>query len=314
MEQNRVNPYMGIADVAQAEQILTRFRNENRDDYEAIQDLLNELLNALFASKSQLCGDADDFHNFSVSISKISNDNRSAYSIVKEGLKIHNVNTDLLADALLYGSSCGEKEECQTWYTTLQSIDKSRWTWRAFTFSIDYLLDIQGSTPENNFSTDDILTLAKAYQTTKPDKEDAWLATYNIYRRTNQQDKALAVLEEAINKFDYCPKCCLRYADAMIEYGKYKEALPVINKMLRHPMTTEAVNTSYMFFLDGQCKLALLWGSPDFEKGIIDEDKVNSIYKSFRLARDSEGISESVERRIDAYINRLSIETDVPFE
>lgn len=314
MENNRVNPFAGIADVEQAEQILSNFRKENLDDLEAAQQLLKNLVTALLTAKSQLCGDADDFHNFAVSISKISNDNRGAYSIVKEGLKIHNVNTDLLADALMYGYSCGEKEECETWYAALQNVDKSRWTWRAFTFSINYLLEIQGSSPAQNFSTDVILALAQEYKSIKPDKEDAWIAEHNIYRRTNQHEKAIAVLEEAIKKFRFCPKCWLRYADIMMDYGEYEKVLPIIKKMLKNPNTTESINTSYMYFLDGQCKLAMLMDTPEFEKGTIDEAKVTSIYRSFQLARDSEGIREDIERRINGYINRLSIETGIPFD
>lgn len=57
-----------------------------------------------------------------------------------------------------------------------------------------------------------------------------------------------------------------------------------------------------------------VYGNVNYTGWLIDENKVRSIYRSFRLARDAEGLREDIERRIDGYINRLSIETDIPFE
>lgn len=47
----------------------------------------------------------------------------------------------------------------------------------------------------------------------KPYEEDAWLCEYEIYDGTNQREKGIKVLEEAISKFSLCPRCWLRYAD-----------------------------------------------------------------------------------------------------
>ena len=135
------NAFSGLRDVGQAYDILNRYRRENSEKTEEIERLLNDLLDALFSCQDSLTGGADDFHNFTVSISKISNDNRSALQIAEEGLKLHGDNTDLLADAILYGRNCGEREECANWYNKLLTIDKTAWTWRAFSFSIDFLLD-----------------------------------------------------------------------------------------------------------------------------------------------------------------------------
>ncbi len=192
-------------------------------------EMLSDLLDALLASNAELCGGADDFHNLAVTISKIANDNKNAYAIIKEGLKIHEVDTDLLADALLYGYNAGAKEECEHWYCVLVSVDKSRWTWRAFSFTISYLLNLYASEEKSGFAISDILNLAAEYQRYRPDEEDAWISLYRVYNETNQQQKGIEVLEEAIKRFCFCPKCWLRYADTMVDYGDYEKAAPVIN-------------------------------------------------------------------------------------
>lgn len=307
------NPFIGITDVGQAEHILNKFRMENPNEQDALLKMLSDLLDALLASGAELCGEADDFHNFAVTISKVTNDNKNAYAIIREGLKIHNIHTDLLADALLYGYNAGAKEECRQWYDVLLTVDKSRWTWRAFSFTITYLLNLYASAENNICSIDEILNLAMQYQQYRPDTEDAWISLYRIYDAINQRKNGIAVLEDAINQFRFCPKSWLRYADAMIDYGEYEKATPVIQKMLRNPNTSEYINASYMYFMDGQCKMAELMAQEDYSSGNIDANAVESVYRSFRLARKAKGLRESTNQRIEEYVDRLVIDTGIEF-
>lgn len=314
MEQEQRNPFLGINDVGQAEKLFDEYRIKYPKDTDGQLRVLSELLDALFATEDQITGEADDFHNFAVTVSRVANDNKDAYAVVREGLKIHDINTDLLADALMYGANAGEKADCEKWYEVLQRVDKSKWTWRAFSFTITYLLNLYASSESGGTTIDDILSLAKEYQKNLPDDESAWISLYRIYDRTNQRAKGVEVLEDAIKKFQSCPKCWLRYADAMLDDGFYKKAEPVIKKMLRDPNTTEHVNTSYMYFLDGKCKMAKLMDSDDYWDGEVDEKEVKKIYRSFALARKLEGLRENVNQRIEEYVNRLSFETGVPYE
>lgn len=314
MKQKEQNPFWGIVDVGQAEHTFNLFRINNKDNRDAQLRVMSDLLDALLGADEPLIGDSDDFHNFAVSVSKVANDNKSAYAIVREGLKIHNVNSDLLADALMYGANAGEKEECEKWYNVLLGVDKACWTWRAFSFTITYLMDIYASSENSVATIDEILALAEGYQKCLPDCEDAWISLYRVYDRTNQRTKGIEVLEEAIAKFRFCPKCWLRYADIMVDDGKYEKAEPIIKKMLRNPITTEHINTSYMHFLDGQCKMARLMDSDAYEMGEINEADVMRIYRSFRLARKAQGLRENVDQRIEEYIDRLVVETGIEYE
>lgn len=314
MEKNEKNPFSNMIDVGQAEHIFNQFRITNPNDPDAQLEMLSDLLEALLNAAEPLIGDADDFHNFAVTVSKVANDNKGAYEIVREGLKIHRINTDLLADALMYGVNAGEGEECRSWYKTLMEVDKSCWTWRAFSFTITYLSDVYASNADNLATINDIIALAKEYQKWLPDREDAWIALHRVYERFNQRAEGIAVLQEAIDKFRFCPKCWLRYADLMIDNGDYEEAAPIIKKMLRNPNSTEHINTSYMYFLDGQCKMAKLMDSDDYELGKVNKEDVIKVYRSFRLARKSQGLRESINQRIEEYIDRLTIETEIPYE
>lgn len=312
MENEHNNIFIGIADVGQAETILNQYRRDYPHDASGTESLLNDLLDALDAA-DQLIGDANDFHNFAVSISKVINDNQKATDIVQAGLKIHPMNADLLADAIKYGYSCGEKEKCKEWYHTLNTIDKSRWTWRAFSFCIDYLLAEWTSSNQNDYTIEDILKVAKDYQNMIPDEEDAWLCEFEIYDGTNQREKGIKILEEAIAKFRFCPRCWLRYADIMMDRGEYEIAEPIIRKMLKNPKTSEKINASYMHFLDSQCKLEKLYASDAYEDGEVDEKAVWIVYRAFRKALSASGLRENIKAQINEYIVELSDETGIEF-
>lgn len=306
------NVFAGITDVGQAEDLLNRYQRDTPNDFDGTEKMLNDLLAALLVPDVQLTGSADNFHNFAVSISKISSDNRDALAIVCEGLKIHPTNTDLLADAIRYGYNCGEKEKCAYWFKTLQNIDKSKWTWRAFSFSIDYLLG-EYTSSESGVTQEYILQLAKCYQEYKPDEEDAWVSEYEIYENSNMHQKGIAVLEQALEMFRTCPKCWLRYADIMMDYGEYEKAEPIIKKLRKYPKSGESINISYLFSLDGQCKMGKLMDMEGYEDGQIDKYEVLKIYKTFQLALSSPGLRDSTKQQINEYITRLEMETEVQY-
>ena len=87
MENENRNPFMGMVDVGQAELILNRFMRDHPQNARETEELLDTLLEAL-ATAEQLVGDSDDFHNFSVSISRVTSDNQKTLGIVKAGLNI----------------------------------------------------------------------------------------------------------------------------------------------------------------------------------------------------------------------------------
>lgn len=312
MDSKEKNIFIGISDVGQAESIFNQYKRDYPQDLSGAETLLDDLIGALYETE-QLVGDPEDFHNFAVSISKTTNDNLKANYIIKKGLLIHPLDTDLLADAIKYGYSCGEKENCKKWYNTLLTIDQARWSWRAFSFSIEYLLEEWTSDKQNGYTIEDILKLAKIYQCMKPDEEDAWYSEYEIYAGTNQRDKSIKILENAIEKFRFCPRCWLRYADIMIDNGEYEKAEPIISKMRKNPKTRERINNSYMHFLDAQCKISRLYASDEYENGDIDKDAVWIIFKAFRKALLSSGLRENIKTQIDEYIVELSNESGIEF-
>ena len=302
----------GLSDVGQAEEILNRAQRDNRNNSDIIEELAQRLLDDLFKDNKSLTGNGDEFHNFAVSISKVIGENRASLEIVKKGLDIHPNDTDLLADGILYGRNCGDTELCMDYYKRLMLIDKSRWTWRAFSFSIDYLID--GPAPEDGDSPsfNDILTLVKDYQRYLPDKEDAWSSEFDLYREYNRRSEGKRALLEADKKLNYCPQCWLKLADYEHEDGNYEDALKYTRKIRKRPSSSVHVNMAYVFFLEGQCKYEELMDKNElYFEGTVEEDDVLKVYQLFRLAMTSTGLRREYKDQINALIDRIETETDV---
>lgn len=310
---NRENPFVGINDVGEAEKIFNQFRLNEPDNDEGQRQMLNDLFEALMMPGIQIVGEETDFHNFAVTLAQLNNDNRKAYQIVSNGLTIHPTNTDLLADALMYGYNSGERDACVMHFNTLKGIEKKFWTWRAYSFSLNYMLDTI-STKGSDIKESDIAELIEEFKTAFSDQEEPWISEFRVKDKLNNRREAIAVLTEADELLSFCPKCWLRYADILTDQGKFEEAAPIIKKLLRNPNSSEKVNTSYIHFLDGQCRYALWLASDDYDAGIIDEKTIRRIYRSFKLACNSAGLRESTHQRIQEYKARLELESGIEYE
>ena len=90
-----------------------------------------------FCNQTEVYGTENEFHNLAVHLAK-SNLEDLACRVLERGLKMHK-NVNLLADYLQYGLRCGYRDKCKEYYGILNRIPKRIWTWRGFSFSIEYL-------------------------------------------------------------------------------------------------------------------------------------------------------------------------------
>lgn len=296
-----------ISSVADADELFSMAVEVDGKD--AAEEILDKIMKSLLETNKTIEGLVDDFHNFSVSILRQYNNYRVALKIVELGLNIYEQNTDLLADAIRYGSNCGEMKKCEEWISTLKGIDKAKWTWRAFSFSIEFLLSQYLS--HSGISIETIVNLAKEYQKYFPNDEDGWRREQEIYSKTNQYEKSILILEDAINRFKFCPRCWLRYADLMMDEGEYEKAAPIIKKLRRNPLSMDSVNISYVYYLDGLCKMTELKHSSDFENNIFNEDVILEIYRLFYNAISQSDIRSSIRKKIKDLSKALEIETAI---
>lgn len=276
----------------------------------AAEDILNKIMPALMEAQPPLIGEADDYHNFSVSVLKRFDDYGVALDIIELGLRGYSKNTDLLADAIKYSMNCAMNDKAEGYYSTLCGVNKSIWTWRSFSFSIDFLMSQYFDGDEHKKA--DALSLVEEYKSYFPDREDPWKCEEDIYSRTNNIKKAIEVLEKAIKEHVLCPKCWLRYADLMVDRGNYPAAEIYLKKLTTNPKAAESVNMAYVFYLDGLCRMTAWLQTDEYQSGEFDKKAVETIYRCFRKAVNHSDCREDLRGKILNLARSVYDETGFP--
>ena len=257
--------------------------------------------------EDRIRGEANDYHNLAVTFTRTYDDYVSGFEIVEKGLTYFPNNVDLLADAVYYGSNAGRFVECENYLSSLEKIPTALWNWRAFSFSIDYLL--QKTDWEKRPTSKGLLELTeKALKYARLEQvalsgdaevERGYLAEHKIrlvrerYFRlmgsSNNDDKytkaagiereaAEGVLKAAINNGGFtATACCLKLADMYFDSKKYKDTIDVCRKALSSPQSQPSANLGYFMYLIAMSEDAQLYEKDSFG----DEMRVRNCYRDY---------------------------------
>lgn len=279
---------------------------DNYNDSFALKQLAENFLN-----QSQITGSPNEFHNLSVNYSR-KDDYINSCRILEKALEIYPNHTDLLADYLNSGINCPRTVKLDAVYNRLQKIPKMRWTWRSFSFSIDFMLYLAtnlNNVDELNEIKRNALTLAEEYQNYFPDLEDVFICKYSIYLFFNDQKMAEKSLDEAVKKIKVCDRCALRYADILFEKGEFRKAYEMILQCIKvSTQNQKSTDLSYAYMLLGLCKILIFYDQLD-----SNTDIVKSIYKDFRIARESSG-SANYDIVMEKQIRILEIKSGIFYD
>lgn len=266
---------------AMAEEYLREINAQPTDTY-AYGEIRNLIYT--FCKQEEICGTEEEFHNLAVNLAKSNLEDLSC-AVLERGIKMHK-NVDLLADYLQYGLRCGYKEKCKEYFNVLKKIPKRIWSWRGFSFSIEYLqykLDNEVATDkEIDKLVKEIEMIADEYILKFPYSEDSYLVRSRVYRTVKDNpDKEIEILKECIKKINVCSRVALRCADILFERGIYDEALQCAQRALNDANRTQgSINEGYGYYLAGLCKISLL--SKDKTK--VQKSDVESVYEEFNSA------------------------------
>ena len=261
-------------------------------------------------------GDADDWHNFVVDIARKDIYNL-ACDLLECGLSIYPKNIDLLADYLQYGTSCGRIEKCKSFYKVLSRIPKIRWSWRGYSFSVNYLIyqwERSDSEKELDELQEKMLGLAEAFRKNLPYDEESYRCEADVYKLLHRKKEEEEVLRSALNDLKIAPKCALRLSDLLFDRGDYEEALIHIRRGLRDAMQTQrSINEGYLYYLMGLTKMAL---AQQAETG-ISEEVACDIYSDFDISLQQERKATyitTMKSKVIVLINKSGIPVPDKFE
>lgn len=295
-----------VLSIGEAERLTKEYLME--DNEEAVYQLVQQVF-----SQEKVTGSIDDFHNFAINFSR-RDDYETACNILDKGLEQFPKAVDLLADYLQNGVNCNRLEMCNKCYNTLMKIPMMRWTWRGFSFSVDYMqymADNVESEEELLSWKSRMLSLVQNYYKFFPYNEDVFLVKANIYKYFNEKNKEIEVLEEGLRQVKSCPKCALRLADTYFDRGEYSKSLQYIERCkVAAVQTQEKINQGYMYYLSGLCKAAEMHQISEY----TNQEKTEDIYKDFSLAEKLKMNFSAYKKVIERQIYILETKTGISYD
>ena len=313
----RLSNKTGVCQISKLKEVVisltSSYAEYEEDKEERLTDLIVESL-----AIQVWAGSIDDYHNFSVWFATQSAPNYVLASmIVKKGLEQYPKSVDLLADFLQYGSKCsGQQQTCEECYNTLQSINRDRWNWRAYAFSIDYLV----SRIENGYDEDaDDCMLAKQladeFVEAFPNDERSYVSKGELLR--DGTDEKRLVYEKGCSMSGKAPRCLLHLAEIYFENKEYEKMLDALQKCQIDALEVQnSVNVGYVYVLLTLCRLALFYINNNHLSKLSPEinEQINLIHRDYKSAKVFEiTISERIND-LKKQIDVLEKRTGVSFE
>lgn len=273
-------------DVQLANLVLSESLSSENGYYEQV-DHIDELEELIMNPEIQWVGSSSIYHNFAVELSKMGR-NHSACTVLEKGLSEYPSSVDLLGDYLKYGTDDMRWEQCEKYYCDLKTLDQSDWNWRAYSFSIDYLLEKRkrtASASERKSLRSEAMRLARAF-VNREGSDLAFFDLSNVYSELNKKFEEKSTLELAITNNTFSPRCSLRLADIEISAGNYSRALERLKVCQTALKPQLDVNLAYVFLLKMLCKSSILLSeilNGVSEKTSYEED-ANAIYRDYNSA------------------------------
>ena len=181
-------------------------------------------------------GTPDHYHNYAVAFARLGEFD-IACDVLLRGLERYKANIDLLSDYLVYAIKSSKDEhykKCEEIFDTLQLYRPQFWNWRAYDFSIDYLLDkIDRGLGEPFEIRQQCLAIAKEFQKRIHDSELGYIAEGNVYSRFGEANKEMAILKKALIRTDlHAVQSAIALTEIYIKRNNPQEALQCVKRVL----------------------------------------------------------------------------------
>ncbi len=269
--------------------------------HEKIAELTRRYVEKVTDNNSNLDGDCDDYHNLAAECARHSLYHLSC-KICKKGLVFFPNNIDLLADWIHYGTNLGKYDEVkENPLKAILSIDKEQWNWRAFDFTVDYYLSIGKYDDAEKLADDFILFL--------PYEERAYYCLYEVYKerysKEEGMEKAINILQSAVDRRLNCPMCANRLAELLCDCGRLEEALIAADYAIQELSQEQpSVNYGYVVYRRALIcdRLAYKLCSDDCE---IANQYAIKAYTDYQVAIDSKRLSSITQRQANVRCDLL---------
>lgn len=289
-----------------------------------MKQMLGESLDTQQGSQQEdlkLIGSNEAFHNVATAFAG-SGQFKDACLVLEKGLELYPKETDLLADYLNYGVRAGEMDKAGKYFGVLYEIPHDRYTWRSFTFIIDYLIScnktgIFGDKVNKDNLKNTCQKLVREYKAYLPGEEKAYIAEYNVKASMGAKtNDLLNVLKDGVSKVTVSPQCCLKIVDISLESGDYQSVLDYAQRGLSvSAQEQESVDSGYFYYATALAMDAKwrdvndpAYKEPEYGKEII------KMYRTADLSLDENKTTYRKVIKKRANMIAFEMDIDIPFQ
>lgn len=239
---------------------------------------------------TKVTGTAAEYHNLASEYAR-----KDLYDYARivaiAGTRKYKYNVDLLADIVKFGSQSQAWESCKKAYDRLQDIGKKKWTWRTYTFAIDYLQSrMEQEDVESAKKTyAEAMKLSESYKDLRDER--AWVAEAELYLLEGETDKAITTLKDGVKQIAVAPQCCLKLTDLLLERGQYHDVVKYAAIGARGTAQEQpTASTGYLYYVSALAKDALIHqdalDNPDVSgKGFLNSEAVSDALLDYDIAK-----------------------------
>jgi hypothetical protein len=272
---------------------------------------------ALEFVSSQSNGMPEHYHAYAVVLA-----GETEYSLASEvllcGLKRFGENIDLLADYLLYAIKSNDEHyvKCDEIFKKLLLHRPQFWNWRAYDFSIDYLLDKIDRKPiDKNCIRSQCLELAQEFQKRIPNSELGYIAEFNIYMKFKEEKRAENILKKALNRNGVnVVQSAIRLAEINVRRNNPQEVLKCVRRIMSD-IADFSLKTApeHIYILSIISKTSQLMNSINAEQG-INKALVQDIYSDWVKVKKFEDVDKHLFNTARMLVKLVEVNSDIKFD
>ncbi len=257
--------FKALRSISDAEKRLTDWDpDDNSEDLPTF--IINSISNGEKQSELRIIGNSSQYHNLASEFARKSL-YRYAAEVARIGVIQYKYNVDLLADLIKYSSQYQAWDASKKAYDRLREISFEKWTWRCFTFSIDYLFDLieVSELDQTNTIIKEIELLIAAFKNLKDER--AWVAEADLNLKKGKRKQAIASLKNGIKNVVVSPQCCIKLGDLLLEDGIYDEVVKYASIGIRATAQDQpTASVAYLFYISALAKDARIHKEAQEEK------------------------------------------------
>lgn len=266
-----------------------------------IAELTKRYVDKVTDVSAKLRGDEEDYHNLSAECARHSLFGLSC-EVCEAGLSYFPNNIDLLSDWINYGTKIGSIDVVADGpLVNLLRIDKNLWNWRAFSFTVNYYI-AAGKLEEAEVLADEFVRYYPFEERAYYCKSDVYLCRYAKEEGLN---KAIDILQTAVNQGINCPMCASRLAEIFSDCGRLDEALEAANRAIQELSQEQpSVNYGYVIYRRALILDRMAYRSEIGESAACDFAKRSAL--DYSLAIQSGRLSPITSRQAKVRLRMLS--------